>query len=69
MYNNFSENEFRFDNFEVGMLCCVYFFEKWFRGEIISIFVDGIVLVKFVDCGIYEKILILELRLLKDEFL
>lgn len=50
------------------MLCCVFFLDKWFRGEVISIFVDDIVIVKFVDCGINEKIFIFVLKLFKDEF-
>lgn len=69
MYNNLSENELRLDNPEVGMLCCVHFSEKWFRGEIISISADGTASVKLVDCGTHEKIPISELRSLKDELL
>jgi len=69
MYNALSENELKLDNPEVGMLCCVHFSEKWFRGEIISISVDGTATVKLVDCGTHEKIPISDLKSLKDEFL
>ena len=69
MYNKLSENELRLDNPEVGMLCCVPFSEKWFRGEIISISADGTASVKLVDCGTHEKIPISELKSLKDELL
>ena len=69
MYNKLSENELRLDNPEVGMLCCVHFSEKWYRGEIISISADGTASVKLVDCGTHEKIPISELRSLKDELL
>ena len=69
MYNALSENELKLDNPEVGMLCCVHFSEKWFRGEIISISADGTATVKLVDCGTNEKIPISELKSLKDELL
>ena len=69
MYNKLSENELRLDNPEVGMLCCVHFSGKWFRGEIISISADGTASVKLVDCGTHEKIPISELKSLKDELL
>lgn len=64
-YEFFDVDDFNFLNFEVGDLCCVYFcFEedklrKWFRVEVLSIFFDEIVIVKLVDYGINEKILIL----------
>ena len=69
MYNNLGENELKLDNPDVGMLCCVHFSEKWFRGEIISISVDDTATVKLVDCGTHEKIPISELKSLKDELL
>ena len=69
MYNNLSENELKLDNPDVGMLCCVHFSEKWFRGEIISISADGTATVKLVDCGTNEKIPISELKSLKEELL
>lgn len=69
MYSALDENELKLDNPEVGMLCCVRFSEKWFRGEIISTSADGTATVKLVDCGTHEKIPISELKLLKDELL
>ena len=69
MYKALDENELKLENPEVGMLCCVHFSEKWFRGEIISISADDTAAVKLVDCGTYEKIPISELKLLKEELL
>ncbi|KAJ7388565.1 hypothetical protein OS493_036932 [Desmophyllum pertusum] len=69
MYKALDENELKLENPEVGMLCCVHFSEKWFRGEIISISANDTATVKLVDCGTYEKIPISELKLLKDDLL
>ena len=69
MYQALDENELELEKPEVGMLCCVHFSDKWFRGVIISLSADDTATVKLVDCGTYEKIPISELKLLKDELL
>lgn len=68
MYQALDENELTLENPVIGMLCCVPFSDKWFRGEVISTSADDTATVKLVDCGTNEKIPISALKLLKDEF-
>lgn len=69
VYDFLFEEEFVLSVINVGDVCCVQFFEdnQWYR-VVVEDNINGVLIVRFIDYGNIEILLISRIKILKDVF-